>query len=263
MQDLKITLIQSDLKWEDKRANLGKLSMSIKNIAGETDLIILPEMFNTAFSMKPELFAEEMEGDTFEWMLEHSQYKKAAIAGSFMVKENGKFYNRFMVVYPDGHYFHYDKRHLFRMGNENVHYQAGVQPLIFEVNGWKIKAQICYDLRFPVFAKNNYQNGNYDYDLLLYVANWPAVRNSVWQSLLTARAIENQSFVAGVNRIGLDGNGLDHLGNSCLINAKGEYIIEPVANAEFVKTIELNYSELEDFRSKFTVGLDWDEFEIR
>lgn len=262
MQDLVITLIQSDLKWEDKRANLGKLSMFIKNIAGETDLIVLPEMFNTAFSMKPELFAEPLQGDTFEWMLEHSQYKKAAIAGSFMVKENGHFFNRFMVVFPDGSHKHYDKRHLFRMGNEQLHYQAGQNPLIFEIHGWKIKPQICYDLRFPVFAKNNYIGGKYDYDLLLYVANWPAVRNKVWQSLLLARALENQCFVAGVNRVGIDGNGLEHLGNSCLLNARGEELIAAQADTQFVQTTSLNYADLEDFRNKFTVGLDWDRFDI-
>jgi predicted amidohydrolase len=165
-------------------------------------------------------------------------------------------------MHPDGKYKTYDKRHLFRMGNEHDHFTAGNRELIFEFKGWKIKALICYDLRFPVFAKNNYSDGNYDFDALIYVANWPKVRNHIWKSLLLARALENQCYVIAVNRIGIDGNGLDHAGSSCIITPKGEYLIEALDDITFEKTAELSYSDLMDFRNKFTVGLDWDKFEV-
>ena len=263
MQDLKVTIIQSDLSWEDKETNLNHFKELIDGKYELGDLVILPEKFNTAFSMKPEVFSEPIESETHNWMKNIAKEKHIALAGSYMVNVEGKYFNRFIIMKSDGNYQKYDKRHLFRMGNEHQHFTAGEKSLIFELNGWKIKALICYDLRFPVFAKNNYKNGNYDYDTLIYVANWPKVRNRIWQTLLTARAIENQVFVIGVNRIGLDGNGLDHAGNSCVLNSKGEYIIEPKTNIAFEQTATLKYSDLVDFRNKFTVGLDWDMFDIK
>lgn len=262
MQDLKITIIQANLAWEDKEVNLAYFQKQINAISEPTDLIILPEMFNTAFSMKPEVFSELPLGNTHKWMAEISKNTNTSIAGSFMVNDNGNYYNRFVVMHPDGSFKKYDKRHLFRMGNEHDHFTAGTDSLIFNFKGWKIKALVCYDLRFPVFAKNNFKNGNYDYDALIYVANWPRVRNHIWQSLLLARAIENQAYVIGVNRIGKDRNGLDHAGSSCILNSKGEYIIEPKELIPFVQTASLSYAELQDFRDKFTVGLDWDRFEV-
>ncbi len=263
MQDLKITIIQSDLVWENKEINLSNFKKEIYNCTDLGDLVVLPEMFNTAFSMKPEVFSEVVETETHNWMKKIAIDKKIALAGSYMVGINGQFFNRFIIMFPDGNYKKYDKRHLFRMGNEHKHFTAGTKSLIFKIKGWKIKALICYDLRFPVFAKNNYSNGDYDYDVLIYVANWPKVRNKVWQTLLIARAIENQAFVIGVNRIGKDGNGLDHAGNSCVLNSKGEYIIEPRDDEAFIKTTSLKYNDLSIFRDKFTLGLDWDKYEIR
>jgi predicted amidohydrolase len=263
MQDLNITIIQSNLVWENKAANLSHFEKTINNISDMGDIVVLPEMFNTAFSMKPEIFSEPIESETHNWMQEIAQKYNTILAGSYMVNDDGSFYNRFIVMHPDGKYEKYDKRHLFRMGNEHKHFTAGSNELIFEIKGWKIKALICYDLRFPVFAKNNYSDGEYDYDALIYVANWPKVRNHIWQSLLLARSIENQAYVIGVNRIGKDGNGLEHAGSSCILNSKGEFIIEPRQDIEFTQTATLRYKELEDFRNKFTVGLDWDKFNIR
>jgi len=263
MQDINITIIQADLVWENKAANLSHFEEKINNASNLGDLVVLPEMFNTAFSMKPEIFSEPIESETHNWMQVIAKKYNIILAGSYMVNDDGKYYNRFIVMNPDGNYEKYDKRHLFRMGNEHEHFTAGSDELIFEIKGWKIKALICYDLRFPVFAKNNYTEGEYDYDALIYVANWPKVRNHIWQSLLLARSIENQAYVIGVNRIGKDGNGLDHAGSSCILNSKGEYIIEPKQDIEFTQTATLKYSDLEDFRAKFTVGLDWDKFEIK
>ena len=259
---MKISIIQSDLVWENKEANLLNFEKKIAEINQAQDLIVLPEMFNTAFSMRPEIFAEEPLSHTFEWMKNMSSKYNAAVAGSYMVVENNKYYNRFMVVHPNGSFQKYDKRHLFRMGNEHHHFAAGEDSMIFKIKEWKIKALICYDLRFPVFSKNNYLKGDYNYDALIYVANWPKVRNHIWETLLRARALENQCCVIAVNRVGKDGNGLAHAGSSCIIDSKGEYIINPQQDNEFTETAVLSYNDLQDFRNKFTVGLDWDNYDI-
>ena len=258
MQDLKISLIQSDLKWEDKAHNLSHLSKMIDSINEVTEIIVLPEMFTTAFSMKPEVFAEDVYGESLEWMQKQAVNKQAAIVGSFMVKEGGKYFNRLYFVKPDGIFEQYDKRHLFRMGNEEEHFNQGEKALILEYKGWKIQTLICYDLRFPVWAKNTYNNGEYGYDACILVANWPAVRSQVWKTLSSARAIENQAYWIGVNRIGKDGHGLDHSGDSNIWDAKGNTMMEQASSQEFVKTITISKTELDDFRGKFTVGLDWD-----
>lgn len=262
MQNIAITIIQSDLVWENKHANLSNFEAKIRAHQSLGDLVVLPEMFNTGFSMNPVKFAEETHGDTFYWMQNLSSEFNISLAGSFMVVDEGKYYNRFVIVHSDGSFQKYDKRHLFRMGNENKPFSPGKDELIFNIKGFKIKALVCYDLRFPVFAKNNYRDGVYDYDVLIYVANWPKARNKIWQSLLLARALENQCFVIAVNRIGKDGNNLDHAGSSCIINPKGDFIIEPKEDMEFVKTENLSLDELYDFRAKFTVGMDWDRFEV-
>ena len=262
MQDLKISLVQARLKWEDAAFNLAHLAEMMEGLAAGTDIIVLPEMFSTAFSMKPEQFAEPADGPTFRWMQEQAKKHQAALSGSFMVRENGNYYNRMYFIRPDGSYEYYDKRHLFRMGNEQAHFSAGQKPTIFEFKGWKIQLLICYDLRFPVWAKNRYQAGNYAYDLTILVANWPAVRSHVWKTLNSARAIENQAYWVGVNRIGADGFGLDHSGDSNVWDAKGFPMLKQAPSEEFVETLSLSKTELDDFRSKFTVGLDWDNFEI-
>ena len=262
MKNIDVTIIQSDLIWENREVNLSNFEAKIQKLKNKQDLIILPEMFNTAFSMKPEEFAEQSSSTTHKWMQKMSSESNSHIAASYMVNIDEKYYNRFIIMSPDGSFQKYDKRHLFRMGGEHNHFTAGRDSLIFDINGWKIKALICYDLRFPVFAKNNYDNGVYDYDALIYVANWPKVRNHIWEILLRARALENQAIVIGVNRVGDDGNALAHAGSSCIIDAKGDYIIEPKKDEEFIATASLNYSDLQLFRDKFTVGLDWDNYEI-
>ena len=262
MQNLRISLIQTDLKWEDKSFNLNHIDKLISGIKESPDIIVLPEMFSTAFSMKPELFSEEAEGETLQWMQARARETDAAIAGSFMVKEKGDYFNRMYFVLPDGAYHYYDKRHLFRMGNEQLHFSAGNKKAIVEYKSWKIQLLICYDLRFPVWAKNNYKDGSYDFDLGILVANWPAVRSHVWKTLNSARAIENQSFWVGVNRVGKDAKGLEHSGDSNIWDAKGFPLIEEPPHSEFVRTITINKKELDDFRNKFTLGLDWDRFNI-
>ena len=263
MENIRITIIQSDLIWENREANLLNFETKISKLKDKQDLIVLPEMFNTAFSMKPEAFAEKALSTTHKWMQRMSSESNSYIAGSYMVNDNGAYYNRFIIMAPNGSFQKYDKRHLFRMGGEHKHFAVGNDSLIFNIKGWKIKALICYDLRFPVFAKNNYKNDVYDYDAIIYIANWPKVRNHIWETLLRARALENQSVVIGVNRIGEDGNYLAHAGSSCIIDAKGDYIISPKQDEEFIATAELNYVDLQSFRNKFTVGLDWDNFEIK
>ncbi len=263
MQDLKITLVQADLIWENKEANLNRFEDKLHKIDTDTDIVVLPEMFNTGFSMKPEVFAEKAEtSTTLSWMQEQAATHQFALTGSFMVVENGNHYNRLYIVEPDGSYQYYDKRHLFRMGNEDMHFDQGENQLLLSYKGWKINFLICYDLRFPVWAKNNFDGQNFDYDLLILVANWPAVRSRVWKTLLAARAIENQVWVVGVNRVGNDGNGLPHSGNSNVYDPKGLPVFDENNEKEFIQTATLSYDELADFRSKFAVGLDWDKFHI-
>jgi omega-amidase len=271
MEDLKITIIQSNLHWENKALNLNMFSQKIASIQEATDIIVLPEMFTTGFSMKPQQFAETMQGETVAWMLEQAEKKGCVVTGSFICEENGCFYNRLIWAKADGTYLHYDKRHLFRMANEDDHYTAGRTKIIVELKGWKICPLICYDLRFPVWSRNTSfsskanakENVNYEYDLLIYVANWPEVRSYPWKTLLLARAMENQCYVVGVNRVGDDGNAIYHSGDSAVVNAKGQVVSNTKANEEAIETISLHYAELDAFRKAFPAMLDADSFEIK
>jgi predicted amidohydrolase len=260
--ELNITLIQSNLYWEDVNQNLSQFDDMLNQLQSQTDLIILPEMFNTGFSMSPIDIAESMDGPTIEWMRQKATKLNCAITGSLAVLENGMYYNRLIWMHPDGTYSFYNKRHLFRMGNEQHHFVQGEERLIVEFQGWKICPLVCYDLRFPVWSRNQYSESGYEYDLLIYVANWPASRAAVYKNLLVARAIENLCYVAGVNRIGTDGNGIVHQGDSTVIDFKGNHLcILPVQHsAPF--TVQINRTNLENFRKKFQVGPDWDHFEI-
>ena len=214
---MKITIIQSDLVWEDKVANLARFDTHINNIQESTDIVVLPEMFSTGFSMNTAALAESMDGKTIQWMSNHAQTLDAVVTGSLIIKENGQFYNRLIWMKPDGTFEQYDKRHLFGMGSgEDKHYTAGTERLIVTYKGWKICPLICYDLRFPVWSRNTV-----DYDVLIYTANWPEPRSFHWKTLLVARAIENQSYVIGVNRVGVDALGSLHSGDSCVINPYG------------------------------------------
>ena len=260
MDDLKITLIQSNLHWENCEMNLEQFSKKTSLISEQTDLIVLPEMFTTGFSMQPERLAESMTGKTVNWMKEQAQLKQCVITGSFICEENGNYYNRLVWMKPDGNYSAYDKRHLFSMANEDKHYAAGSKKIIEEIKGWKICPLICYDLRFPIWSRNQKTN---PYDVLIYVANWPERRAYPWKTLLLARAIENQSYVVGVNRVGNDGNEIYHSGDSTIINFKGEIISKTPVHEEFTETISVSYSELEEFRKQFPVLNDADDFEIK
>ena len=203
MQPLTITLIQTNLHWENKAANLLQLEQKIKAIEERTEIVVLPEMFSTGFSMNNELLAEDMNGETVNWMKRVSAENKIVLTGSIIIKENENFFNRLIWMLPNGEYGVYDKRHLFGFGNETEHYSAGNKRLIASVKGWKINLQICYDLRFPVWARQNSADKNEtEYDVLIYVANWPERRSHAWKTLLCARAIENQCYVVGVNKIG-------------------------------------------------------------
>ena len=266
MSDLKISLVQSFLHWERPAENRNKLQQLIEQIE-ETDLILLPEMFPSGFTMNTSMVAEKMDGESIHWMREMAREKDAVVCGSIIIEEEGKFYNRLIWMQANGEYFTYDKRHLFRMAEEHNYFSAGEEQLIVQLKGWNICPLICYDLRFPVWSRNRYETDRLTYakpayDLLLYVANWPEARVSAWEKLLLARAIENQVYVAGLNRIGTDDNGIAYSGNSVLVDPKGELIWKAKDHQEEVKTIVVNRDELDAFRKKFPVGMDGDQFEI-
>ena len=264
MSSLTFSLIQTKLHWEDPEANLKMLELKINSIKENTEIIVLPEMFSTGFSMKPETFAETMDGPTVEWMKRISAAKKAIITGSLMIEENGNYHNRLIWMLPNGQIGFYDKRHLFAYASEHEHYTAGNKRLIAGVKGWKINLQVCYDLRFPVWArqaKTENEATEPEYDVLLYVANWPERRNHAWKTLLQARAIENQSFTIGVNRVGHDGNNIYHSGDSMVISPMGEVIYHK-ADDEDIHTITLNKEDLNSMREKFPFWKDADPFKI-
>ena len=261
MSSLTITLIQTNLHWEDKKANLDMFSNKIESIRGKTEIIILPEMFNTGFSMKPELFAEEMNGETMQWMKKIAVEKKVILTGSVMIKDDGKYFNRLIWKLPNGEYGFYDKRHLFAYGNEHSHFNAGNKRLIASVKGWTINLQVCYDLRFPVWARQSGVGTGPEYDLLVYVANWPEQRIHAWKTLLMSRAIENQCYVVGVNRVGKDGNGFDHNGESMIIDPLGE-IIYSKKDEEDIFTCTLQKERLIEIRNRFPFLNDADSFII-
>jgi omega-amidase len=266
MQDLKITFIQSNLHWENSEANRKMFSEKIKQLTEETDLILLPEMYSTGFTMKPENVAEDMSGKTVSWMKETASEYKCVLAGSLVIAENGKYLNRFIWMKPDGTYTCYDKRHLFRYGNEHKHYAPGSKKVVVNLKGWNICPLICYDLRFPVWARNRWKKEGEqmqaEYDVLLYVANWPERRNHPWKVLLQARAIENQAYVLGVNRVGEDASGIVHSGDSGCIDFKGELMTAPNAHKECVETISLSHENLIAFRNSFPAGMDADAFAL-
>ncbi len=257
MQDLRITTIQSELYWENTGANLALFEEKIWQIKAQTDIIILPEMFTTGFTMNAPLLAEPMNLTTFKWMKQQAAQTGAVVTGSFIVKEKGCYFNRLIWMQPDGNYFVYDKRHLFRMANEQSVYTQGTGKLLVEWKGWKIRPLICYDLRFPVWSRNRKN----EYDLLIYIANWPAIRNMAWKSLLQARAIENLSYVVGVNRIGVDGKGMEYSGDSSIISPRGDVLWQKTST-EAIYTHQLSKIELDSFRAKFPADMDADAFMI-
>lgn len=263
MQSLYFTLIQTNLFWEDKKANLEMLEKKIAGIQQKNTIVLLPEMFSTGFSMRPEIFAEEMNGETIEWMKRMASSQKIILAGSIMVKEDDKYYNRLIWMQPDGKYSYYNKRHLFAYGDEDKHYTPGNKRLITSVNGFRINMQVCYDLRFPVWARQlpPADDENNFFHALVYLANWPERRIHHWKSLLVARAIENQCYVIGVNRVGDDGNNIHHTGESMVVNAMGE-ILYHKKEEEDIFTIALDAEHVAETRSRFPFWKDADHFFI-
>ena len=254
---LRITLAQVNLVWENPEQNRSNFEMQIRQLSGKSDLVILPETFTTGFSMRAHDLAEPMDGPTVNWMFSLSRTTGLAIGGSLIIKENDLYYNRFVFVTPDGDISHYDKRHLFSIGGESISFTAGNEKLIVDFHGWRIALYICYDVRFPVWCRNVK-----DTDLMIFAANWPASRNEVWKTLLKARAIENQVYVAGVNRIGKDGNDISYIGESQILNSRGEMLSGSDRTIDGYLSYEISLKELNDFRAKFPVANDADQFLI-
>jgi len=254
---MKVAIIQSPLSWENPIQNRNYFEEKINAITEKVDLIVLPEMFTSGFTMNPSAVAETMQGETILWLQSLAKAKNSAITGSLVITENNNFYNRLVFVFPSGEIQFYDKRHLFTLAGEDKVYTSGEEKLIVEYLGWKICPLICYDLRFPVFARNTE-----DYDVLLYVANWPKVRTNAWDILLKARSVENMCYTIGVNRIGFDNNNFEYIGHSQVVDFIGNYILEP-QETETVFIVELNKGKLHETRQKFGFLNDKDAFELK
>jgi predicted amidohydrolase len=253
---LRISMIQAPILWENRDDNLAKYGKLLRRVSGETELVVLPETFTTGFSMNVETLGDTMDGLTVATLKNWAKEYQTAITGSFIAKEEDRYYNRAFFITPGGEISCYDKRHLFRMAGEDKRFTPGARSVIVSYKGWNICLQICYDLRFPVWSRNV----NKAYDLLIYVANWPEVRINVWQALLPARAIENLAYVCGVNRTGTDGNGFLHRGHSAVYSPKGEKIADAGTAEEHIHTCALRKDDLERLRTKFPTWMDADTF---
>ena len=268
-QPLTVTTIQTGLHWEDKAGNLAMLENKIINIKEKTEIVVLPEMFSTGFSMRPENLAETMEGETVQWMKRISAEKKVILTGSIIIADNGlvsssgltNYYNRLIWMLPNGQYGIYDKRHRFAYAGEDEQFRPGTKRLIASVKGWKINLLVCYDLRFPVWARQQPQPESLEYDVLIYVANWPDKRIHAWKTLLQARAIENQCFVVGVNRVGDDGNNIHYSGESMIVDPMGE-VLYTKKEEDDIFTITLDKDHLNSVREKFPFWKDADRFQV-
>ena len=255
---LRISLAQVNLFWEDPKQNMDYLEKLIRNLYKPSDLIIFPETFTTGFSMQALHLAEEMDGPTVSWMKKMAEKSHAAICGSLIIKEEGNYYNRFVFIKPEGEIEFYNKRHLFSPGGEKNTFSHGSERKIIQYLGWRIALYVCYDLRFPVWCRNRN-----DTDLMLFTANWPMTRSLAWNTLLKARAIENQVFVAGINRIGSDGNGIKYIGETQVINPVGNIVLSPTFQAGGLLIGEISLTDLQQYRNKFPVAEDADLFEIQ
>lgn len=254
---LNIAVLQFDLSWENPSENRVKVEQLLREINSRTDLVFLPEMFTTGFSMNASKLAEPMEGPTVSWMKKQAAERAIALCGSVIIQEQQNFYNRLLFVEPSGETHFYDKRHLFTMGSEPEFFSRGTKRLIVNYKGWRILPLVCYDLRFPVWARNRNE-----YDLLFYSANWPQSRALVWNTLLKARAIENQCYTVGANRVGTDGNGIGYSGNSQVVHPKGIVMAEAEGPSEIIVEATLSMNDLLNFRASFPVLEDADEFHL-
>lgn len=262
-QKIKVSLVQSNLKWEDSAANRNEFTDLFQKLP-ETDLVILPEMFSTGFSMDSKSLSETMDGPTIHWMKGQAEEYQTTLCGSLIIQEKEAFYNRFVFVSANGDLQYYDKKHLFRMSNEHLFYQAGTSKITISLNNFRISPQICYDLRFPVWSRNSEvlsseETNSCAYDLLIYVANWPETRRKHWLSLLQARAIENQSYVIGLNRVGIDGNGIQYSGDSCIYDCDGNCLLD-LGSESSIQTLTLDKTPLIDYRSTFPAWKDAEKF---
>ena len=255
MKNLKIALFQQNIVWHNPTENLNKISSQLEKIKEDVDLIVLPEMFTTGFTMNPETIAETMQGNTVEWMKVAAKKNNCAITGSLVIVENQKYFNRLLFVHPSGEVNQYNKRHLFTLAGEDTIYSAGNKKLIVTYKGWKISPLICYDLRFPVWSRNTE-----NYEILLYVANWPKPRILAWNILLKARAIENMCYTIGVNRVGLDENNYEYTGNSIVFNCLGEALTNIKEGEEVIELLTLSKSHISKNREQFNFLNDKDEF---
>lgn len=257
MNTLKVALVQTDLVWEAPDENRRVIGEKVYRLEQEVDLIILPEMFTSGFTMNPASVAETMQGETLLWLQEIAKRKQAAILGSLVIEQEEKYYNRLLFVQPDGSILYYDKRHLFTLAGENEAYTAGTEKLVIDYKGWKICPMICYDLRFPVWSRNVDS-----YDFLIYIANWPKPRIEAWETLLKARAIENVSYCAGVNRIGVDSNGYEYTGNSVVFDPLGKTLFSVASNENAIAIVQLDKSYVSATREKLPFLEDRDSFTL-
>ncbi|MCS3060666.1 amidohydrolase [Bacteroides salyersiae] len=258
MHPLKISIVQTDIAWENKQENLRMLREKLHALRGTTEIVVLPEMFSTGFTMKSRELAEPVSGITVRILKELAADFQLALCGSFICSERSNYYNRAFFITPEGEEFYYDKRHLFRMGNEAEYFSAGNNKLIISYRGWNICLLVCYDLRFPVWSRNV----NNEYDLLIYMASWPQARRLAWDTLLCARALENMCYVCGVNRIGVDGNKLIYNGGSVVFSPKGEPLASVPDGEEGIETVSLSLISLQQLRDKFPVWKDADAFRL-
>ncbi len=260
-KDLNIVLLQSDIFWEDAEKNLAHFSSLVDDIREPVDLVVLPEMFSTGFTVNTGKCAETMNGPSMHFLKETAGKRNCMVVGSLLIGEETVFYNRLVCMSPDGTFRTYNKRHLFRLSEEYKVVRAGDKKIIVQKGDWHFLPLVCYDLRFPVWSKNTYRNGKHEYDFLVYPSNWPQSRSYVWRSLLIARAMENQSYVIGVNRIGTDGYGIRYSGNSMVVDPKG-IIVAEAGDKEEILQATLSMEELNLYRESTKFGLDWDRFTI-
>jgi predicted amidohydrolase len=263
MEELKVAYFQRDLTWEDKQQNFADIELELSKNTEPFDLLVLAEAFATGFTDNIKAVSEPPQSETFIWMSSVSKLHNIAVVGSCFVEDGGLYYNRLYWVKPSGEWGYYDKRHLFRIGVESEVMTSGASKTVFELKGWRISPFVCYDLRFPVWMRNRCDAGAFDYDLALVVASWPAKRTNVWKQLLVARAIENMSYVVGVNRIGKDSNDVSFSGDSRVVNYKGDIVDEISTNENCLSIVALSREKLFTFREKMPFYLDWDEFEVK